>query len=54
MQQIDFRTHKSLQMIHRHLFEEIYTWAGEYRTVNIYKSEQALNGYQSITRRRVK
>ena len=42
--QIDFRTHKSLQMIHRYLFEEIYTWAGEYRTVNIYKSEQVLNG----------
>src|SRR5699024_7836986 len=31
-------------MIHRYLFEEIYTWAGEYRTVNIYKSEQVLNG----------
>src|SRR5690625_4700655 len=44
VQQIEFRTHKSLQMIHRYLFEEIYTWAGEYRTVNIYKSEQVLNG----------
>lgn len=44
VQQIDFRTHKSLQMIHLHLFEEIYTWAGGYRTVNIYKSEQVLNG----------
>src|SRR5690625_2490148 len=44
VQQIDFRTHKSLQTIHRHLFGEIYSWAGEYRTVNIYKSEQVLNG----------
>jgi|SRR5699024_5778805 len=42
--QIDFRSDKSLQTIHAHLFGEIYTWAGQYRTVNIYKSEQALNG----------
>ena len=44
VQQLNFQYHKSLLIIHRHLFEEIYTWAGEYRTVNIYKSEQVLNG----------
>lgn len=44
LQQIDFCTHESLQIIHRHLFEGLYTWAGEYRTVNTYKLEQVLNG----------
>lgn len=44
VQQLNFQSHESLQIIHRHLFKEIYTWAGEYRTVNIYKSEQVLNG----------
>src|SRR5690625_4711352 len=44
VQQLNFQSHKSLLIINRHLFEEIYTWAGEYRTVNIYKSEQVLNG----------
>lgn len=26
-----------LRAIHRHLFEDIYVWAGEYRTVNMFK-----------------
>ena len=42
--QLNFQSHKSLQIIHQHLFGEIYKWAGQYRTVNIYKSEQVLNG----------
>lgn len=41
---IDYRDYKSLQIIHRILFQELYTWAGEFRTVNIYKSERVLNG----------
>ena len=37
--QISFRTHESLQIIHRYLFQELYAWAGGYRIVNIYKAE---------------
>lgn len=44
IQQINFRTYDSLQFIHRFLFQELYTWAGQFRTVNIYKSEQVLGG----------
>ena len=29
---------KHLQKIHKHLFQDIYSWAGEIRDVNIYKS----------------
>lgn len=42
--QIDFHDFKSIQTIHRHLFQELYGWAGEFRTVNIFKSERVLNG----------
>ncbi|WOV83790.1 hypothetical protein PGH26_13035 [Sporosarcina jeotgali] len=31
-------------IIHHFLFHELYSWAGKFRTVNISKSEQALNG----------
>ncbi|MEK4698213.1 Fic family protein [Solibacillus sp. FSL R7-0668] len=48
MDDLDFRKYSSLQTIHRFLFEELYTWAGEFRTINIYKSERVLNGL-SIT-----
>lgn len=28
-----------LSRVHRHLFQDLYTWAGQYRTVNISKGE---------------
>lgn len=46
--QIDFRNSTSLQTIHQYLFQELYAWAGKFRTINIYKSERVLNGL-SIT-----
>lgn len=30
--------------IHKHLFSDLYTWAGQIRTINIYKSEEILGG----------
>lgn len=45
---LDFHDYTCLQTIHRFLFEDLYTWAGEFRTINIYKSEQVLGGL-SIT-----
>lgn len=33
------------KQFHRHIFGDIYPWAGEFRTVNIVKYETALNGY---------
>lgn len=41
---IDYQRYESLQKIHRILFHELYSWAGEFRTVNIYKPERVLNG----------
>jgi cell filamentation protein len=34
----------SVKYIHRILFEKVYDWAGEYRSINIYKHEPLLNG----------
>ena len=34
-----------LKTIHKHIFEDVYTWAGEYRTVPIVKEEVILPGY---------
>jgi len=34
----------TIKEIHRILFEKVYAWAGEYRTINIYKHEPLLNG----------
>lgn len=48
MDDIDFYQYHSLQVIHHFLFEELYEWAGDFRIVNIYKSEKLLNGL-SIT-----
>ena len=42
--EIDFQKYESLQMIHHFLFQELYAWAEEFRTVNISKSERVLNG----------
>ena len=41
---LDFTDYTSLQTIHRFLFEDLYTWAGEFQTINIYKNERVLNG----------
>ena len=34
-----------IKSIHRHIFEDIYEWAGEYRTVPLVKEEVVLPGY---------
>lgn len=34
-----------IQKIHKFLFSSIFSWAGEFRTINIYKKEPILNGY---------
>lgn len=34
----------TLKALHRHLFEDIYAWAGEFRTINIRKYERVLPG----------
>lgn len=44
MDDLDFNDYTCLQTIHRFLFEDLYAWAGEFRTINIYKSEQVLGG----------
>lgn len=44
MDELDFHNCTCLQAIHCFLFEELYAWAGEFRTINIYKSERVLNG----------
>ena len=33
-----------LQSLHRYLFEDIYPWAGEFRTINFIKEERILDG----------
>lgn len=35
---------KLLQDIHKHIFEDIFDWAGEFRTVPIYKEELVIPG----------
>lgn len=37
-----------LQTIHRHLFQDIYTWAGEIRTVDIWKGGEAFGPVSMI------
>ncbi len=34
-----------IKRIHKHIFEDIFDWAGEYRTVPLYKEELVLPGY---------
>lgn len=43
-QRVDFFDVSGIREIHRHLFEDIYEWAGEFRTINIFKEERVLNG----------
>jgi cell filamentation protein len=38
---ISVRSMKDVRAIHRFIFQDMYTWAGEYRTVNISKSGKA-------------
>jgi cell filamentation protein len=37
-----------LKSIHKHLFETLYTWAGEYRTVNISKGTSMFCPYMNL------
>lgn len=39
---------KYLMSIHKHLFETLYTWAGEYRTVNISKGSSMFCPYMNL------
>jgi cell filamentation protein len=39
---------KDVRAIHRFIFQDMYTWAGEYRTVNISKSGKAFMARQSF------
>ncbi|MBQ3307724.1 MAG: Fic family protein [Bacilli bacterium] len=41
----DYPDEVLLQNIHRHIFEDIFDWAGEYRTVPLVKEELVLPGY---------
>lgn len=47
-EEIDFHKFESLSLIHHYLFNDLYSWAGEFRTVNIYKNEKVLNGLSVI------
>lgn len=40
----EIKTIDDFLMLHKILFSEIYTWAGTVRKINIFKSEQVLNG----------
>ena len=33
---------ESLKNIHKHIFNDIFDWAGEYRTIQMYKKEDEL------------
>ena len=41
---IDFFDDKLLKRIHKHIFEDIFDWAGEYRKVPLVKEELVLPG----------
>jgi len=42
---VDYFNESLIQNIHKHIFEDIYPWAGEYRTVPIIKEELVLPAY---------
>lgn len=42
---VEYFNEELLQNIHKHIFEDIYPWAGEYRTVPIIKEELVLPAY---------
>jgi len=39
---------RRLQAIHRHIFQDVYAWAGEFRTVNISKSGDTFAFHEHI------
>ena len=41
---IDIISVNDIFIIHKRLFNEVYSWAGEVRTINIYKTEPVLSG----------
>lgn len=41
---IDKCDEKLLKKVHKHIFEDIFEWAGEYRTIPIYKEEIVIPG----------
>ena len=42
---LDYFDKDLIKRIHKHIFEDIFSWAGEYRTVPIVKEEVVLPGY---------
>lgn len=44
LEQVDFMNYEAVSSVHRFLFGELYSWSGEYRTIDIYKNEPVLNG----------
>jgi cell filamentation protein len=48
MRPISVHSMKDVRAIHRFIFQDMYTWAGEYRTVNISKSGKAFMARQSF------
>lgn len=48
VKEIDMTSSDSVQQVHKFLFQQIYSWAGEFRTVNIHKSEPVLGGLSVI------
>ena len=42
---------KHLKAIHKHLFGDVYSWAGEFRTGDIWKDGSSFCPYQDISRR---
>lgn len=42
---IDYFDSELLKRIHKHIFEDIFEWAGEFRTVPLVKEEVVLPGY---------
>lgn len=45
---IEIRSIKDVLAVHRYLFQDLYSWAGQYRTVNISKSGNAFVPIQSF------
>ena len=41
---INLKTTVDIFLIHKKLFQDVYAWAGEPRTINIYKEEAVLDG----------
>lgn len=42
---LEIRSVFDIQKIHKHLFSSIFDWAGEFRTITMYKREPILKGY---------